>query len=153
MAIEIVRIVLDVGLGTFRPISAERIDDHAMHAEAYAIPLEAAEAIERARAARTARRSRRYDRRSRAGRQRRRERRVVAGEGLTDIFISPGFRFRAVDALITNFHLPRSSLLVLVSAFAGRERILQAYAAAIERRYRFFSFGDAMFLSTSVSLT
>lgn len=151
--IEIVRIVLDVGLGTFRPISAERIDDHAMHPEAYAIPLEAAEAIERARA-----QGRRV---VAAGTTVVRalegsaavNGRVVAGEGLTDIFISPGFRFRAVDALITNFHLPRSSLLVLVSAFAGRERILQAYAAAIERRYRFFSFGDAMFLSTSVSLT
>ena len=71
---------------------------------------------------------------------------IVAGDWRTDIFITPGFRFRVVDALITNFHLPKSSLLVLVSAFVGRERILRAYATAIERRYRFFSFGDAMLL-------
>ncbi|MFI5274519.1 MAG: S-adenosylmethionine:tRNA ribosyltransferase-isomerase, partial [Ktedonobacterales bacterium] len=71
---------------------------------------------------------------------------VVPYRGRTSLFITPGYRFRAVDAMITNFHLPRSTLLVLVSAFAGRERMLQAYAEAVERRYRFFSFGDAMLL-------
>lgn len=145
--VEIVRITLDVGIGTFRPMVAERIDDHRMHAENYAIGADASVAIERARA------------------QRRRivaagttvvralegcaaERgRIVAGEGRTELFITPGFEFRVADAMITNFHLPRSSLLVLVSAFAGRDRILRAYAAAVERHYRFFSFGDAMFLT------
>jgi S-adenosylmethionine:tRNA ribosyltransferase-isomerase len=145
--IEIARIVLDVGLGTFRPISAERIDDHVMHAEAYAIPAEAAETIERARAP-----GRRI---VAAGTTVVRalegcaalHGRIVAGEGRTDLFITPGFGFRVVDAMVTNFHLPQSSLLVLVSAFAGRERILRAYDAAVARRYRFFSFGDAMLLA------
>lgn len=145
--IEFARIVLDVGLGTFRPISAERIDDHVMHSEAYEIPVQASEAIERARA-----NGRRI---VAAGTTVVRalegcaaeHGRIVAGEGRTDLFITPGFAFRVTDAMITNFHLPQSSLLVLVSAFAGRERILRAYAAAVQRRYRFFSFGDAMLLT------
>jgi S-adenosylmethionine:tRNA ribosyltransferase-isomerase len=145
--IEIVHLTLEVGLGTFRPVTAERLDEHVMHAEAYAIDEKAAAAIERARVAR---------------------RRIVAvgttvvralegnfqrfgcitpGEHVTDIFIRPGFRFEVVDALVTNFHLPRSTLLALVSAFAGRERVLDAYREAIARRYRFYSFGDAMFLT------
>ncbi len=145
--IEIVRIALNVGLGTFRPVTAGSIGEHVMHEESYSIEPEAAQTIETARAAR---------------------RRIVAvgttvvralegcvaaygrvepGEHVTDLFITPGFRFRAVGAMITNFHLPRSTLLMLVSAFAGRERILAAYAQAVERRYRFYSFGDAMFVS------
>ncbi len=144
--IEIVKLALDVGLGTFAPMQTERIDEHVMHAERYAISTHAVEAIERARSA---------------------GRRIVAigttvvralegnvaqhgalraGEFETTLFITPGFRFRVVDAMMTNFHLPRSTLLVLVSAFAGRARILRAYRAAIERGYRFFSFGDAMLL-------
>jgi len=142
--IVIARVVLDVGLGTFRPIATDRIDDHAMHAEAYTISSETADAIERAR----------------AGKRRivaagttvvralegniQRYGRIVPGDGVADLFITPGFTFGAVDVMITNFHLPRSSLLVLVSAFAGRERILSAYREAVQRRYRFFSFGDAM---------
>ena len=146
--IEIARIVLDVGLGTFRPISADRIDDHVMHAEAYAIPAEAAEAVECARA-----RGRRIVAagttvvRALEGCAAAHHGRIVAGEGRTDLFITPGFAFQVVDAMVTNFHLPQSSLLVLVSAFAGRERILRAYGAAVARRYRFFSFGDAMLLA------
>jgi len=144
--VEIVRITLDVGLGTFRPIAADRIDDHVMHGEAYAISAEAAAAIERARAAgrrivaagTTVVRALEGNAAAHG--------RVVAEEGETDIFITPGFAFRVVDAMITNFHLPQSSLLVLVSAFAGRDQMLRAYAAAIERRYRFFSFGDAMLI-------
>lgn len=145
--IEIARLALDVGLGTFRPVTAERLDEHVMHAEAYAIDEKAAAAIEGARAAR---------------------RRIVAvgttvvralegnfqrygcvkpGEHSTDIFIRPGFRFEVTGAIVTNFHLPRSTLLALVSAFAGRERVLDAYRQAIARGYRFYSFGDAMFLT------
>jgi S-adenosylmethionine:tRNA ribosyltransferase-isomerase len=144
--IEIARISLDVGIGTFRPMHADRLDEHTMHAERYHLPTEAVAAILAAKEA---------------------GRRVVAAgttvvralEGAvadrgqlasgtfeTSIFIRPGWTFRIVDAMITNFHLPRSTLLVLVSAFAGRERILQAYAEAIEHRYRFFSFGDAMLI-------
>jgi S-adenosylmethionine:tRNA ribosyltransferase-isomerase len=142
--IEIVRVVLDVGLGTFRPIATDRIGDHAMHAEAYTIPAETAAAIERARAGKrrivaagtTVVRALEGNIQTHG--------RIVPGEGATDLFISPGFAFGAVDVMITNFHLPRSSLLVLVSAFAGRERILSAYRQAVEQRYRFFSFGDAM---------
>lgn len=144
--VEIIRLTLDVGIGTFRPIVTDRIDDHAMHAETFAISSETAAAIERARAE-----GRRV---IAAGTTVVRALegcaascgRIVAGEGRTDLFITPGFAFRIVDVMITNFHLPQSSLLVLVSAFAGRERILRAYAAAIERGYRFFSFGDAMLL-------
>lgn len=145
--IEIVRLTLDVGLGTFRPVTAQRLDEHVMHAEAYEIDASAAGAIERAR---------------------NRRRRIVAvgttvvralegnfqrhgcikaGEDVTDIFIRPGFRFRVVKAMVTNFHLPRSTLLALVSAFTGRERVLEAYREAIARGYRFYSFGDAMFLT------
>jgi S-adenosylmethionine:tRNA ribosyltransferase-isomerase len=145
--IEIARVTLEVGLGTFRPVTAERLDEHVMHAEAYAIDEEAAAAIEAARLAR---------------------RRVVAvgttvvralegnlqsfgcvtpGEHTTAIFIRPGFRFEITGAILTNFHLPRSTLLALVSAFAGRQRVLGAYREAIARGYRFYSFGDAMLLT------
>ena len=144
--IEIVRIALDVGLGTFRPMTAERIGEHAMHAEAYAIPPEAVATIERAKregrrvvaAGTTVVRALEGNARDHGG--------LVAGSWSTDLFIAPGFPFRIVDAMITNFHLPRSTLLVLVSAFAGRERMLRAYARARDERYRFFSFGDAMLI-------
>ncbi len=144
--VELVRISLDVGLGTFRPISGTDIDKHAMHAEAYSVCEDAANALERARsegrriiaAGTTVVRALESCLNTHG--------RIVAGDGVAQLFITPGFRFRAVDAMITNFHLPRSSLLVLVSAFAGRERILAAYRQAVEQRYRFFSFGDAMFI-------
>lgn len=146
LGVEIVRLTLDVGLGTFRPIVAQHLEEHRMHGEAYAVPEATARAIERARAegrrvvaaGTTVVRALEGSIRTHG--------RVVAGEDVTDIFIRPGFEFRAVDAMITNFHLPQSSLLVLVSAFAGRERILGAYARAVEQKYRFFSFGDAMLI-------
>ena len=139
-------LVLDIGLGTFRPIAAERIDDHEMHEERYDIPVATVAAIEAAKRSgrrivavgTTVLRALEGCALERGG--------VVAGEGSTKCFISPGFEFQVVDALVTNFHLPRSSLLVLVSAFSGRERMLDAYREAVERSYRFFSFGDAMFL-------
>lgn len=144
--VKIVDILLHVGLGTFRPVSAERVEDHHMHAEYYEVSEAAAAAINEARraggrvvaigttACRTLESVTREDGVTRAG------------SGYTDIFITPGYRFRAVDALITNFHLPESTLLMLVSAFAGREEMLRAYHHAVEQRYRFFSFGDAMLL-------
>lgn len=150
--VEIARIDLSVGVGTFRPIAGESVDDHVMHEEAYAIGTDAAAAIERARSG--------HRRIVAAGTtvvralegNVERYGRVAAGEHETGLFITPGFCFRVVDAMITNFHLPRSTLLMLVSAFAGRERILHAYAEAIAARYRFYSFGDAMFVTRDDAL-
>jgi S-adenosylmethionine:tRNA ribosyltransferase-isomerase len=147
--IEIVRISLDVGLGTFRPVTVETVAEHAMHGEAYSIDSRAAEALERARRERrrvvaagtTVVRALEGNVRDNG--------RVEPGRHVTDLFITPGFGFNIVDAMITNFHLPRSTLLMLVSAFGGFERIRSAYAEAIERRYRFYSFGDAMFVVRS----
>ncbi|HET6894763.1 MAG TPA: S-adenosylmethionine:tRNA ribosyltransferase-isomerase, partial [Candidatus Baltobacteraceae bacterium] len=144
--VQMVKLVLDVGLGTFRPMQSDRLDEHVMHSESFSIPQHTVDAIALAK---------------------REKRRVIAagttvvralegsaakygaphaGEDETDLFITPGFRFRVIDAMITNFHLPQSTLLVLVSAFAGRENILHAYEEAVRREYRFFSFGDAMFI-------
>jgi S-adenosylmethionine:tRNA ribosyltransferase-isomerase len=139
-------LVLDVGIGTFRPMSGQTIDEHVMHAERYVIPAETADAIASAKAG-----GRRV---IAAGTTVLRalegaalgDGRIRPGEGETDLFVTPGFRFRVVDALLTNFHLPRSTLLVLVTAFAGYERVRAAYRDAIARKYRFFSFGDAMFV-------
>ncbi len=140
------KLTLDVGLGTFRPMQSMRLDEHEMHAEAYSITPQTLRRILETRA---------------AGRRvvavgttvvRALEGNVVehgalrAGEFTTSLFITPGFDFHVVDAMVTNFHLPRSTLLVLVSAFAGRERILRAYREAMERGYRFYSFGDAMLI-------
>ena len=145
--VTIAPLVLDVGIGTFRPMSGDTIDEHVMHAERYAIGAATAAAVNAAKAD---------------------GRRVVAAgttvlralesaaladgtvhaqASATSLFVAPGFRFRAVDALLTNFHLPQSTLLVLVAAFAGYERTLTAYQHAIARHYRFFSFGDAMFIA------
>jgi S-adenosylmethionine:tRNA ribosyltransferase-isomerase len=144
--VSLARVVLDVGLGTFRPMTAERIDDHLMHAETYEVPAGAAAAIAaaQARGGRVIAAGTTVVRalESAAGD----DGTVTAGEGITSLFITPGYRFRVVDALVTNFHLPQSSLLVLVSSFAGRDRMLHAYEEAVRRRYRFFSFGDAMFV-------
>ena len=143
--VEIAYVTLHVGLGTFRPVKAEYVHEHRMHAEYYRLPAATAEAVRRAR--------------SRGGRVvavgttvvRTLEAQaaggeVEAGEGWTEIFIYPGYEFKAVDALLTNFHLPRSTLLMLVCAFAGRERVLEAYERAKQLGYRFFSFGDAMLI-------
>jgi S-adenosylmethionine:tRNA ribosyltransferase-isomerase len=146
LGVTLARIVLDVGLGTFRPMTAERIDEHVMHAETFEVPPAAVAAIAAAKA--------RGGRVIAAGTTvvralesaAREDGTLMAGEGNTSLFITPGYQFKIVDALVTNFHLPQSSLLVLVSAFAGRERVLRAYEEAVRERYRFFSFGDAMFL-------
>jgi S-adenosylmethionine:tRNA ribosyltransferase-isomerase len=142
---ELAWVTLHVGLGTFRPIRSEDIEGHVMHEEAYAIPAETKKAVDAA---------------VREGRP------VLAvgttvvrtlesawgagglreGSGRTRIYVTPGFRFNVVSRLFTNFHTPRSSLLVLVSAFAGLETVVKAYAEAVERRYRFFSYGDAMLI-------
>ena len=156
---EIARVTLHVGIGTFKPVSAERIEEHRMERERYEISEETAEAIRRARAA--GRRIvavgttvvRTLEGAALAGGGE-----VRAGSGSTDLFIypdspdSPGFRFQMVDALLTNFHLPRSTLLMLVSAFAGRERVLAAYAEAVREGYRFYSYGDAMLLERAIRL-
>lgn len=140
-----VRLVLDVGIGTFRPMTGLRVNEHVMHAERYDIPKDTADAVKQARvegrrviAAGTTVLRALEGAAQRTGR-------VEAGRGETDIFILPGFKFTTVDALLTNFHLPQSTLLVLVSAFAGYERARAAYEHAISEHYRFFSFGDAMF--------
>jgi S-adenosylmethionine:tRNA ribosyltransferase-isomerase len=140
-------VTLHVGLGTFRPVSADTVEEHVMHAEYYEIPPETAEAIESAKAAgkriiavgTTSCRTLETVGRDNGGK-------VVASSGWTDIFIYPGYSFQVIDGLLTNFHLPKSTLVMLVSALAGRENILRAYQTAIEHEYRFFSFGDAMLI-------
>jgi S-adenosylmethionine:tRNA ribosyltransferase-isomerase len=140
-------ITLHVGLGTFQPVEAENIENHQMHQEWYEINSEAADKINAAHAAgrrvlavgTTAARTLETVARQTAGP-------MVPSSGETSLFIYPGFPFRAVDGLLTNFHLPQSTLLMLVSAFAGRELILEAYRQAIEKRYRFYSFGDCMLI-------
>jgi len=144
--IQVALLTLHVGLGTFRPVRTAEITRHRMDAEAYEIGREAAAAINGARPA--------GGRIIAAGTTCVRalesaadaDGRVPAGSGSTALFITPGYRFRATDALITNFHLPRSTLLMLASAFAGRERLLAAYAEGVRLRYRFYSFGDAMLI-------
>lgn len=144
--VEVCGLTLHVGPGTFLPVRGERLDEHRMHSERFIIPPAAAAAVNRARSD---------------------GRRVVAvgttstramesavdaagqlhpGSAETDLFIRPGYRFRATDALITNFHLPKSTLLVLVAAFAGRDLILEAYRQAVAEKYRFFSYGDCMLI-------
>jgi len=146
--VQVEHLTLHVGIGTFRPVVTDDLDDHAMHAEAFEVPPALATAIRRTR--------------ERGGRV------VAVGttvvraleaaadpdapglvrpiEGRTELLIQPGYAFRAVDALLTNFHMPKSTLLALVSAFVGRERLFQAYRAAVEARYRFLSYGDAMWI-------
>ncbi len=147
--IERAEVVLHVGLGTFRPLRQQDLASHRLHAERFELPESTAEAIAatRARGGRvvavgtTATRvleARATDERS-----------VRAGSGTTDLFLAPGDRFRAIDALLTNFHLPRSSLLLLIAAFAGRKNVLAAYAEAVREGYRFYSYGDAMLIQAS----
>ena len=139
-------VTLHVGLGTFRPVKAEEITDHHMHAEYCMLSAETAAILNQTRAE--------GGRIVCVGTTSCRTVESFAAEdgsftersGWTDIFIYPGYRFKAMDALITNFHLPESTLIMLVSAFAGRETVLNAYRIAVEQRYRFFSFGDAMFI-------
>ena len=146
MGVGIGYVTLHVGLGTFRPVKEDEITEHEMHSEYCVIPQETADLINRTRAnggrvicvgttsCRTVE--------SWAGE----DGTMQASAGWTNIFIYPGYRFKVTDALITNFHLPESTLIMLVSALAGREHILAAYEEAVRERYRFFSFGDAMFI-------
>lgn len=142
--VEIARVTLHVGLGTFRPVKAEEITEHHMHSEFYCIEKESADKINKAkkeghriicvgttscRTIESAADGQGY---------------LQAGSGWTDIFIYPGYEFKILDCLITNFHLPESTLIMLVSALAGREEVISAYEEAVKERYRFFSFGDAM---------
>jgi len=146
--VEIAEITLHVGYGTFQPVRVERVEEHTLDSEQYEIGDAAASAIECARGegrriiavGTTTTRTLEAVARGHAGQ-------VVAGGGRTDLFIYPGFEFRVIGGLLTNFHVPRSSLLMLVSAFAGRERVLAAYDAAIAARYRFYSYGDAMLIT------
>lgn len=144
--IDIARVTLHVGLGTFRPVKVENILEHHMHSEFYMVSQEAADKINKARqnggriicvgttSCRTIESAAAEDGT------------LKACSGWTEIFIYPGYKFKILDALITNFHLPESTLLMLVSALAGRENVLAAYKTAVEEKYRFFSFGDAMFI-------
>lgn len=144
--VDIARVTLHVGLGTFRPVKVENIQEHHMHSEYYVVTQEAADKINNAKAnggrvicvgttsCRTIESASDNDGN------------VKACSGWTEIFIYPGYKFKVLDALITNFHLPESTLLMLVSALAGREHVLAAYKTAVEEKYRFFSFGDAMFI-------
>ena len=140
-------VTLHVGLGTFRPVKAESIDEHEMHSEYCVIPQETADIINETK--------QNGGRVICVGTTSCRTVESWAGEdgtmracgGWTNIFIYPGYRFKVLDALVTNFHLPESTLIMLVSALAGRENVLEAYRQAVEERYRFFSFGDAMFIS------
>jgi S-adenosylmethionine:tRNA ribosyltransferase-isomerase len=147
--VEIARITLHVGLGTFAPLRVERVDEVRLHRERYTLTAPAAEAINRAAAegrrivavGTTVVRTLEHCALQAAGSP------LQPHSGETEIFISPGFQFRLASALLTNFHLPQSSLLMLVSAFAGREQVLAAYAHTVQQKYRFFSYGDCMFLS------
>ncbi|TDA64463.1 MAG: tRNA preQ1(34) S-adenosylmethionine ribosyltransferase-isomerase QueA [Clostridia bacterium] len=144
--VAVARVLLHIGLGTFRPVRVENVEEHQMHAEYFQIGAEACEVINRCRegggrivavgttAVRVLETAADQDGR------------VRPQEGWADLFIYPGYQFRAVEALVTNFHLPRSTLLMLVCAFAGQERVLRAYQEAVSRRFRFYSFGDAMLI-------
>ncbi len=144
--VDIARVTLHVGLGTFRPVKTENIQEHHMHSEFYMVSEEAAEKVNRAKkngkriisvgttSTRTLESAADADGT------------LKACSGWTQIFIYPGYRFKVIDCLITNFHLPESTLVMLVSALAGREHVLAAYEKAVEEKYRFFSFGDAMFI-------
>ena len=151
MGVKVCYVTLHVGLGTFRPVKEEEITDHDMHSEYCVIPQETADIVNETKAAggrvicvgttscRTLESWAREDGT------------LEAKAGWTNIFIYPGYRFKVIDALITNFHLPESTLIMLVSALAGRENVLRAYRRAVEERYRFFSFGDAMFIGVGMS--
>ena len=140
------KLTLHVGAGTFAPVRAPRIEDHELHAEWLKVPASLCERIENTKAA-GGRVVAVGTTTVRALETSALDGRLAPFEGESQLFIYPGFRFRVVDALITNFHLPESSLLMLVAAFAGHRRIMRAYRHAVERRYRFFSYGDAMFVA------
>jgi S-adenosylmethionine:tRNA ribosyltransferase-isomerase len=144
--VDIAAVTLHVGIGTFKPVDGEQVEEHRMESERYAVSADAAGRIEAARArgrrvvavGTTTVRTLETVARDAGS--------VTAAAGRSDLFIYPPFAFRAVDALLTNFHLPRSTLLMMVSAFAGRDIVLGAYREAIARRYRFYSYGDCMLI-------
>jgi len=143
--VEIARITLHVGYGTFAPVDTERIEEHRLHAEEFEVTEEAAEAIARRKGRLIAvgtTTTRVLESLARTGG-------IRPAKGITDLFLYPGCPFLAIEGLLTNFHLPKSSLLMLVCAFAGRERVLDAYAHALQAGYRFFSYGDAMLVFPS----
>lgn len=145
--VNITYLTLHVGLGTFRPVKEEDIEDHAMHSEFYVLPKETAEKIRQTKAnggrviavGTTVTRTLESVMKKKG--------KMVEDSGWTDIFIYPGFRYEAIDGIITNFHLPKSSLIMMIAAFTGKDRIMKAYQVANEMRYRFFSFGDAMLIT------
>ncbi|MDF2558394.1 MAG: queA [Bacillales bacterium] len=147
LGVELTFITLHVGLGTFRPVSVDSIEEHEMHSEYYSMSSETADILNRAKT--DGRKiysvgtttTRTLETIARAGNGH-----FAESSGWTNIFIYPGFDFKAIDGMITNFHLPKSTLIMLVSALAGQENILRAYEIAVEEKYRFFSFGDAMFI-------
>jgi S-adenosylmethionine:tRNA ribosyltransferase-isomerase len=143
--VETAFITLHVGLGTFLPVREENIEDHTMHEEVYAISEDSASAVEKAK-----RQSRRViavgTTSLRTLESAWKDGRLDRGEGSTSIFIYPGYEFKAADCLFTNFHTPESTLFMLVSAFAGRDFIMESYQEAIRKNYRFFSYGDAMLI-------
>jgi len=147
--VEIARVTLHVGLGTFAPLRVERVDQVRLHRERYTLSPETADAINRAvhEGRRIVAVGTTVVRTLESAAEHASGAPLASHSGETEIFISPGFRFRVVSALLTNFHLPQSSLLMLVSAFAGRERVLAAYHHAVEGGYRFFSYGDCMFIA------
>lgn len=146
MGVEVVEVLLHVGLGTFRPVKTENITDHKMHSEYYCVTEQAADAINRAKS--EGRRVIAVGTTSvRVLESAFKNGQLQAESGETSIFIYPPYKFKAVDALITNFHLPESTLIMLVSAFMGRENALRMYETAVKEKYRFFSFGDACFIT------
>jgi S-adenosylmethionine:tRNA ribosyltransferase-isomerase len=146
--VDIAYVTLHVGLGTFRPMSVERVEEHAMHSEYYELNEQTAALLRstRERGGRIIAVGTTSARTLETAAGRFPDGELQACSGWTDIFIFPGYTFKLVDALLTNFHLPKSTLVMLVSALAGREAIMNAYREAIEKEYRFFSFGDAMFI-------
>ncbi len=146
--VEVLYITLHVGLGTFRPVQVEKIEDHKMHSEFYMMHKDVADKLNQAK--------KEHRRIISVGTTSTRTLEAIMNKygkfeecsGFTDIFIYPGYEFKAIDCLITNFHLPKSTLVMLVSALASKEKIMHAYKVAVEEKYRFFSFGDAMFIKT-----
>jgi S-adenosylmethionine:tRNA ribosyltransferase-isomerase len=146
-SIETAEVTLHVGLGTFQPVRSQRVEDHQLHSEAYSISPDAAQKINRARRASrrivavgtTTVRTLEYAALRGGGE-------IGAGSGKADLFIYPGYKFQVVQALLTNFHLPQSTLLMLVCALGGKENVIRAYEHAVAQRYRFYSYGDCMFV-------
>ncbi len=151
MGVKIARVTLHVGLGTFRPVKVDNVLEHHMHSEFYQVSREAADMINDTRKA--------GGRIISVGTTSTRtlesvaldDGTIVPGSGNTEIFIYPGYHFKAIDCLITNFHLPESTLLMLISALAGKDHVMEAYEEAVKERYRFFSFGDAMFITNDIT--